>query len=424
MKSRIVLLALTLACSVAAAQTRPTIRPSDIETRGRIRARAIQQDNENAPAAYVQQSVCLLQLVPDQPVGSIPLDQQALSALINSPGVIDSAATAVLKISADDRREYINVATAFNQRGTMVFVPLEVSIRPGCPNLEADSSAKLLEAITTRLSKYIKESAANQRIAFDNRRNQITADLEESQKQLAAVREKLRTARESVGINGGMDTRNQLMNWKSELRRLEMESENSRRQLKMMEASATQPDDKVKAPATRPAATQPSDILDNPAASMSEVLERVVMLRREKARRLQARMAVEDVYSQYLDALLEVNQAESERLNAVDGRAFRVTFSERVDRGDISRLRMSLTMAEAQIGTLKTQIGKVDEAKLNEITEAIPQLQNEESRLRVAVDNLNNQLNSMRLGRMESGFTLFVLGVESTKPEVEKRPAK
>lgn len=356
------------------------------------------------PANVAQQASCVLQIDADtayaNPYGGYAgpaIDAATVAGLIHSTPVLDAAVkkAAFFPGAVRNWREWVVVnAEPTSQR----FVRVEVSLLKGHPaelagGDEDDFAGKLLTALTERLRATVKESVEGQRDHYAKRQAAMEKEVEQARQKFAAARDRLRKARAATGTltsQYGSDPRSALAGLKNQKQSVEQQLNANRARLKALEPAAT------------PLITE---------------LTQVVDLREKQLDELKASdNAAKDALAAAARKLSEARaQLEVARRAATSGDGS----DARYRNSEAATLRINITESETRLKTLDEQIARLEDEKFVALLEELPELTNEENRLRSEVNDLTMRMDQFRRSNALAGeISIRVLDGE---PEAEQK---
>lgn len=342
--------------------------------------------NTVVPADQIaQQYSCVIRLDSnsDSNVNFYLLDSQSAVALLTSSALIDPVAKQVLDLSPERRWEQVVVnVTSAGSRLARVEVILRKA--PGA-NYPADGARKSAAALIDRLKNAYATSAALSQKASQARIKPITDELAANSAKLDDLRRRERQIKDlsaDLSVNGAGfgNASNQLANLRMQRGPLQSELARNKARLASMEPPA-------------PAAKWEQAVKDR----QKELDDVKASAKAGKATDEQ----VQDTESKLADAQAQLAQASQPQV-ADNGNPF--------FRSQIAQLKSTIADEETRLKQLEADIAKINDPKLLEQIDSLPDLQSQEFQARNKMSELQNRLEqARRSSRDDPEITVTVL---------------
>jgi len=305
-------------------------------------------------------------------------DAQMAASLLTSTAIMDPAASRALGLSPEQRRDAVVVNVYLTG---LRIARVEVTLLKGHGDYAPDAARKLTSALLESLKKAFEQSSQAARKAAAARRATVEKELKETKEQADALHAKIREVR-NVNPNTmrGMDAQSALDTLKNQKRNNESEITRLKDRLASIE------------PASAPLAKE---------------LAEVVKLREQQLEVVKkSQQAGTATPADVADAQAKVIESRAALAQATQSSS-----SSRFDRGgEVASLRSSIADAEERLKQTNEQIAKLEDPKLAAAFDQLPQMLNDEQRMRSRLFELNTRLEQITRGSdADSGVTITLL---------------
>jgi len=346
-----------------------------------------------APEDVAQQATCVVQLDADPATGpygpGTAMDARTAASILHSTPVVEGALKKLLGDQAPAARQQdwlVVNAVPTGQR----FLELEVIFlkTDRGPEAGAGGASRLLSALCESAEAALRESADAQRQQASKRREKTAKELADARQRLADVRVKQRKYRAetaSVSLNGG-DLRYAANNLRNQRQQYEQQLASHRARLKAIE------------PSSSPLLAEWRGVLELREKQLDDLKEQASA----------GKVGRDVVAAQERKVAEAKSQVESSRRAAeADSRRGRT--------GEIASLESQIDQTESQLKNINEQLAKLDDPKVIEMVEELPELQNEENRIRAELNELTSRDDQLR--RAADAATDISLRVLDGKPD-------
>ncbi|MDB5293715.1 MAG: hypothetical protein JWL69_4956 [Phycisphaerales bacterium] len=344
-----------------------------------------------APADIAQQYSCVIRIDPDGEAAvnvgygyGMANDSQSAAALLTSTALADPAAEKVLGLSPEKRRELV-VINVYPSGFRMARV--EVILRKSADaHYKPDASDKLMGALLDNLKAAYAQSAEASRKAIQSRREPLEKELETAKKRADELHAKQREARtQTAGIspNYGDPTIN-LSNLRQTKRNYESQLSNNRARLQTLE------------PNPAPLVKEWTDVLKLREQRLAELKAAV-----EKGSATAAEVTEQE--AKLAEAKAQLTRATQDASTSDNGNA-------RYRNTEAASLRTNIADTEDRLKQTNEQIAKLEDPKFLALLEQLPEMQQEEQRVRNTISELTSRLEQIRRStQVEGTVTVTVL---------------
>lgn len=351
-----------------------------------------------APADIAQQYSCVIRIDPDGEAAvnvgygyGMANDSQSAAALLTSTALADPAAEKVLGLSPEKRREMV-VINVYPSGFRMARV--EVILRKSADaHYKPDASDKLMGALLDNLKAAYAQSAEASRKTIQARREPLEKELETAKKRADELRVKQREARtQTAGIipNYGDPTTN-LANLRQTKRNSETQLSGYRARLQALE------------PSSGPLVKEWTDVLKLREQRLAELKAAV-----DKGTATAAEVTEQE--AKLAEAKAQLTRATQDTSASDNGNA-------RFRNNEATSLRTNIADAEDRLKQANEQIAKLEDPKFIALFEQLPEMQQEEQRVRNTISELTSRLEQIRRStQVEGTVTVTVLDGKDHSP--------
>jgi chromosome segregation ATPase len=246
------------------------------------------------------------------------------------------------------------------------------------------TASKLLPALRERAEAALRQSADAQRQQAQHRREKLEQDLAGVRQRLADVREKQRKYRAATAsISQFGDARYAGNNLRNQKQQYEQQLAGYRSRLKSIEPSAS------------PLVAEWRGVVDLRQKQLDELKEQASA----------GKASADAVAAQERKAADAKSQLEAARRTAsaeADSRRGRA--------GEVASLESQIEQAESQLKNVNDQLARIEDPKVLEMVEELPELQNEENRIRTELSEVMSRADQLRrAGDAGADVTIRVL---------------
>jgi chromosome segregation ATPase len=265
---------------------------------------------------------------------------------------------------------------------------LEVILRKSANGNYAEGDAgKLAGALVERLKVAYAESASAARKAAVARRDPLEKELKSVQQRADELRARQQEIHSALSINGNMyaysgNASYQLNNIRSQRKSLQTELVRNQARLQTLE------------PASGPLVAQWADIVKVRQKHLDE-------LKKASDDKKPSDEELREAENKLTDAVAQL--AAAKQVQPTDGMNVQFRANE------IANLHSSIADEEDRIKQMDAQIAKLQDPKFQQQLERLPEMQNEESRLRSQSMELQNQLDQVRRASQEEGAVIVTV---------------
>jgi predicted nucleic acid-binding Zn-ribbon protein len=351
------------------------------------------QPQQPAPEDVDQAASCVLQIDAEPAYNpstgvTVALDASTAAGLLQSSAVLDASAKKSLGAKARNWRDWVYVSAVPTSPR---FLRVDVMLLKGHPaewgGADEDIASKLMKAMTQSLRNALKESTEAQREHFDKRVAALEKDADGARQRLKAVRDKIAKYREETGDLPQQygDTRIAMTNLRNQRQQYEAQLSNYRSRLNSIE------------PATSPLVAEWGSIVDLRQKRVDEL-------------KADAKVKPEEITS------AERNLAEAKTQRDAYRRAAASEAAQTRNRnGEVQSLQANISDTESRLKPIIEQLEKLQDPKVVAMMQELPELQNEENRVRSEISDLQNRLDQFR--RASTGPTEISLRVLDGEPD-------
>ena len=358
---------------------------------GRYPGFAAQTVRAVAPEDVAQQVTCVLQIDSDaiyNPYSgaSAAIDARTAASLIRSTPVTQAAVKKAFGDKAPRGRLQDWLVVNAVQTGPR-FLEVEVTLLKGDGQSDRDEgrASKLLGALCESLEAALRESVEGPRQQAQRRREKLDQDLAAARQRLEDVRAKSRKDRaETASLGQGVDSRYAAQNLRNQRQSYEQQLANYRARLRAIEPTAS------------PLVAEWRDVVE---------------LRQKQLDDLKQQKAPADQVAAQENRLAEAKtQLDTARRTAAE------TGGSRASSGEVASLQSSIANTAANLKPILEQLAKLDDPKVVAMMEELPELQNEETRIRNEVAELTSRSDQLRRAADTGGeITVRVLDGQPDK---------
>jgi len=327
-----------------------------------------------APEDVAQQVTCVLQIDADpvaSPYGGGGIDARTVASILHSTPVVEGAVKKVLgdQAAAAKLQDWLVVnAVPTAQR----FLELEVIVLKGeqAAGVAPGTASKLLPALCERAEAALRQSADAQRQQAQHRREKVEQDIAAVRQRLADVREKQRKYRAATAsISQFGDARYAGNNLRNQRQQYEQQLAGYRSRLKSIE------------PSSSPLVAEWRGVVELRQKQLDELKEQASAGKASADAVAAQERKVAEARSQ-LEAARRTAGAEAD--------------SRRGRAGEVASLESQIEQAESQLKNVNEQLAKIEDPKVTEMVEELPELQNEENRVRAELTEAMSRADQLR----------------------------
>ncbi|MDB5329461.1 MAG: hypothetical protein JWP03_612 [Phycisphaerales bacterium] len=397
---------LCLAFSVSASGQIPATQPAEVEgkpaviylvsnpqaaNRWGVAPAPIVGQTVVAPADIAQQYSCVIRIDVDNDTAmnnghgyGMTNDSQSAVALLTSTALADPAAEKVLGLTAEKRRDLVVVnvyPAAFRVARVEVILRKSADVQ-----YKADAGEKLMGALLVNLKAAYAQSAEASRKAIQARREPLEKELDAAKKRADELRAKQREARtQTAGITPNYgDPATSLINQRQTKRTLESQLSNYRARLQTLE------------PSSGPLVREWTDVL-----KLRE--QRLAELKAGVAKGTATAAEVTDEEAKLAEAKAQLTRATQDASSSDNGNA-------RFRDGEATTLHTNIADTEDRLKQANDQIARLEDPKFMALFEQLPDMLQEEQRLRNTISELTGRLDQIRRStQIEENVVVTVL---------------
>lgn len=314
-----------------------------------------------SPEDVAQQVACVLQIDSDAgftSYGVAGIDARTAASILRSTPILQAAVKSALGDRAPAARFQDWLVVNAVPTGAR-FLEVEIILLRGDTGDDADErrALKLMSALCEALKGALSESADSQRQTAQERRKKAEQDVAVARERLAEVRATIRTYRTETGVvsQHGTDPRYALNNLRNQRQQYEQQLAGYRARVKSLE------------PSSSPLVAEWRSVVELRQKQLAEM----------KAQAGKDKASADDLAAQEQ----RVAEAKSQ-LEAYRSSAAAEANQARNRSGEISSLETQIAQVESQLKPIEEQIAKLEDPKTVEMIEELPELQNEEMRVR------------------------------------------